>query len=539
LDCVTFRRLLSTAAVARRIAVVKWLRNVPVFKTLNDTDLVQLVDSFETLSFREGDAIIQQGDLATARFHIIESGTVSVRLETSDKEVKTLGEGQFFGELSFSSIVSPTASVVACCNVQTLSLDGKSFQRLLGTEAVQKVLHQRQREYEFDGRNPVQRLSAQVGKSVATAASKPISGISGLMQRGLRNMSRVFSKEKNLADMDKERKKPALDPAFSHLKRDQVQFLKELGHGMTAVVYLCRLPTIGNKIVVIKMMKKSKLIQLKQVNNVIREKQLLMSFDCGYIARALGSFQDDHYLYLLMDHLQRGELFSLLVEVNTLPLETGRLYTAELLLALEYLHEQDLVYRDLKPENVLITHDGHLVLTDMGFCKPLKTGELTFTTCGTADYMAPEAMLHKGYNRMVDLWSLGVFVFEMLAGFAPFESRNHGERYNKMLSARIKFPAHFDPDAADLVRKLCVLDPSKRLGYGKYGLKEMREHKFFKGINWSQLEDIAKRPPVPHIREHSGISATAIARMQPMLFREPGATSYETRRELNSHFVDW
>lgn len=536
LDCITFRQLLSTAAVARRMAVVKWLSHVPEFKSLQSSDLVQLVDSLESRSFREGETIVQQGVIATARFHIIETGSVSVWLEGSDKEVKTMREGQCFGELTFSSSIPPTATVVARSNVQTLSLDGESFQRLLGVGAMQKILDQKQRDYEFDRKNPIRRLSSQVGKSVATAAKKPIGSIGGLMRR----ISKVFSKE-TLHGGKKESAMSESVFSISNLTREKVEFLKELGHGMTAVVYLCRLPTIENKIVVIKMMKKSKLVRLKQVDNVIREKQLLMNFDSNYIVRALGCFQDDFYLYLVMDYLDGGELFSLLVEVNTVPRETAALYTAEVMLAIEYLHGQGLVCRDLKPENVLITHDGHLVLTDMGFCKPVKPGERTFTTCGTADYMAPEVMLFKGYDRMVDLWALGVFVFEMLAGYVPFETHNQQNRYHKTLNAIIKFPPSFDKDAEDLVRKLCVLEPSKRLGYGVNGFQELRAHEFFAGINWSELEveNLADRPPGVVLRKKHGIPASTIARMQPMVFREPVHTSHQRREELNSQFTAW
>lgn len=150
-----------------------------------------------------------------------------------------------------------------------------------------------------------------------------------------------------------------------------------------------------------------------------------------------------------------GELFSLLVELRVVPVDTARVYAAQVLLALEYIHNSGHVYRDLKPENMLLAGDGHLKLADLGFCKPLKRGEKTYTTCGTADYMAPEVMLCQGHDKAADYWAFGVFIFEMLAGCAPFESRSESERYNKILRGLLVFPEDFNLQVRR--RKTCSL----------------------------------------------------------------------------------
>ena len=142
---------------------------------------------------------------------------------------------------------------------------------------------------------------------------------------------------------------------------------------------------------------------------------------------------------------------SLLVSLSAQP--HARFFASEVLLALEYLHAEGYVYRDLKPENILIGADGHVRLGDLGFCKHLAPGERTYTTCGTADYMAPEVMLSQGYNRSADYWAFGVFTYEMLSGHAPFTGKDDTDRHRRILTADLKFNAGFPLRAKDLVRR--------------------------------------------------------------------------------------
>ena len=196
-----------------------------------------------------------------------------------------------------------------------------------------------------------------------------------------------------------------------------------------------------------------------------------------------------------------GDLFQHLCDMKRLALPAARFYACEVLLALEYIHGRRYVYRDLKPENILIADTGHAKLADMGFCKELAHGERTYTTCGTADYMAPEVMLCQGYDKSADYWAFGVLVYEMLVGNAPFAAKSDRERHHKILTASLAFPSDFNPAAKDLVRRLCVLDISHRLGMMAGGVEDVLEHPFFAEADWPTFRAGAAKPPwVPRVR---------------------------------------
>ena len=169
------------------------------------------------------------------------------------------------------------------------------------------------------------------------------------------------------------------------------------------------------------------------------------------------------------------------------------------MLAIQSLHQKDIVYRDLKPENLLLDGKGFLKITDFGFAKIIT--DRTWTLCGTPEYLAPEIIQSKGHGKGVDWWALGVLIYEMLAGYPPFYDENPFGIYQKILSGRIEFPRHFDFHAKDIVRKLLAADRTKRLGNLKNGAEDIKKHKWFKGFDWNALINLAMTPPiVPELR---------------------------------------
>jgi len=245
----------------------------------------------------------------------------------------------------------------------------------------------------------------------------------------------------------------------------------------------------------LKIMKKSEVIRLKQVEHVKAETQILAMIAHPFIVNLLAAFQDDKKLYVLMEFVNGGELFSYLRREGRLPNDHSAFYSAEIILAFAYLHEKHIVYRDLKPENLLLDAEGHIKVTDFGFAKIVM--DRTWTLCGTPEYLAPEVIQSKGHGKAVDWWALGVLIFEMLAGYPPFHDENPFGIYQKVLAGRIDFPKHFDVKAKDLIKRLLTQDRAKRFGCLKNGADDLKKHKWYKAIDWELL--VKRESPAPYI----------------------------------------
>lgn len=243
----------------------------------------------------------------------------------------------------------------------------------------------------------------------------------------------------------------------------------------------------------LKILKKSEVIRLKQVEHVKAEKDILMRIAHPFIVNLLAVFQDEKRLCMLLEYVNGGELFSHLRKEGRLPNEHAQFYAGEIVLAFEYLHKIHIVYRDLKPENLLIDTDGHMKITDFGFAKEVE--DRTWTLCGTPEYLAPEIIQSKGHGKPVDWWALGVLIFEMLAGYPPFYDENPFGIYQKVLAGRIDFPRHFDVRAKDLIKRLLTQDRAKRYGCLKNGADDIKKHKWYKGMDWTLLYNRQVKPP--------------------------------------------
>lgn len=244
----------------------------------------------------------------------------------------------------------------------------------------------------------------------------------------------------------------------------------------------------------LKVLKKLEVVRLKQVEHVKSEKQILSSIVFPFIVRLFKTFQDETNLYMLMEYAVGGEVFGHLRRAGRFSEETACHYAAEVALTLEYLHSRDILYRDLKPENLLLDRDGHLKLCDFGFAKHVE--DRTWTLCGTPEYLAPEIIQSKGHSKAVDWWALGILLFEMLAGYPPFYDDNPFGVYEKILANRPHFPSHFSKEARDLIKKLLASDRTRRLGNLKGGADDVKKHKFFRNIDWDALLERRTKAPL-------------------------------------------
>lgn len=262
------------------------------------------------------------------------------------------------------------------------------------------------------------------------------------------------------------------------------QIMRTLGTGSFGRVHLVR-SVHNHRYYAIKVLKKAQVIKMKQVEHTNDERRMLKLVEHPFLIRMWGTFQDSRNLFMIMDYIEGGELFSLLRKSQRFPNPVAKFYSAEVILALEYLHSHNIIYRDLKPENILLDRNGHIKLTDFGFAKEVET--VTWTLCGTPDYIAPEVITTKPYNKSIDWWSLGILIFEMLAGFTPFYDHTPMKTYEKILIGKVHYPNHFHPDVIDLLSKLITSDLTRRLGNLQNGPEDIRNHIWFSEVVWEKL----------------------------------------------------
>ena len=260
-----------------------------------------------------------------------------------------------------------------------------------------------------------------------------------------------------------------------------------------------------NEYVAMKIMKKVEILKSKQADHIANEIKILSMIDHPFVIKFDGFTQDEKYLYLALELINGGELFTYLRGVGRFPVDQARVYIAQIISIFEYLHSKNIIYRDLKPENILIHKSGYLKLTDFGFAKIVEGR--TYTLCGTPEYLAPEIILNKGHGKPVDWWTCGILLYEMIAGIDPFSDDDPMMVYQKILKGKIKFPSGFDSNAKSLVKHLLESDLTKRYGNLKGGVKDIKGHRFFKELNWEKLINMELTPPyIPKVKSASDIS---------------------------------
>lgn len=203
-----------------------------------------------------------------------------------------------------------------------------------------------------------------------------------------------------------------------------------------------------------------------------------------FIIKMRGVSQDNRNMFILMDYLPQGELMNVLKIYKRMSPELCRFYTAQVLLCFEYLHSNDYIYRDLKPENVLVQNSGFIKLTDFGFLKKLAPHDRTYTLCGTPEYMAPEVIMNTGHGQAADWYTLGIFMYELLVGRPPFMHNDTYEVFKMTLRTKIPFPTCVHADAKSLIKHLTAHDLSKRYGHRVAGVNEIKNHRFFSTTHW-------------------------------------------------------
>lgn len=259
-----------------------------------------------------------------------------------------------------------------------------------------------------------------------------------------------------------------------------------------------------NELYALKSIMKELVIEQREITHTLAERDILATMsgiNHPFLAKLHASFQDTHRLYLVTDYYCGGDLATQMSTCSTFSKERILFYAAEMIEGIGELHRLGILYRDLKPENILLTIDGHVLLTDFGLSKWLHSDEqhMTQTFCGTAEYLAPEALLGEPYSFGVDYWAYGTILYEMLAGITPFWADNHSEMYRRVLQDPLEFPPDTDFETAEFLSALLERDPSMRLGVN--GVDEIKSHIYFGSISWDDVYHRRLIPPyVPDIR---------------------------------------
>jgi len=447
-----FQTIMMRTGLKRQADYTRFLKSVPTFEKMPDDTLIKIADVLEETSYRQGDYIVRQG-AGGDTFFIISKGRVKVTKREADgkeeKFIRNLHKGDFFGEKALQGEEKRTANIVAddVEGVTCLVIDRDSFMHLIS------------------------------------------------------NIEDIKTRYKDLPE-----RKKIIHEEFKSLKLQDLRIIATLGVGGFGRVELVQIAGDSKQTsFALKQMKKSQIVETRQQQHIMSEKEIMEESDCQFIVKLFKTFKDRKYLYMLMESCLGGELWTILRDRTNFDDGTTRFYTACVVEAFDYLHSRGIIYRDLKPENLLLDATGYVKLVDFGFAKKLLVGRKTWTFCGTPEYVAPEVILNKGHDISADYWSLGVLMFELLTGTPPFTGTDPMKTYNIILKGidAIDFPRNITGRAKELIKKLCRDNAAERLGYQKGGIRDIQKHKWFDGFNWEGLRLRNLQPPIrPKINGH-------------------------------------
>uniref|UniRef100_A0AAQ5XJW1 cGMP-dependent protein kinase n=1 Tax=Amphiprion ocellaris TaxID=80972 RepID=A0AAQ5XJW1_AMPOC len=451
LDRQTFQTIMMQTTQARHEEYFSFLRSVSLLRELPEEKLAKIVDCLEVDHFEKGEYIIREGEEGNT-FFIIAKGEVKVTQSTEGipepQEINTLGVGDYFGEKALISEDVRSANII--CNendTHCLVVDRENFNQMVGTyEELQAYL----KEY-------VEELSRSDERR--NALCNHVSLSQAMELRRLRERIAVLHVQQPFQELE---------------------VIATLGMGGFGRVELVKLKDEDTTFA-LKCIKKKHIVDTRQQEHIYSEKNILQQTNSSFIIRYFRTFRDNKYVYMLLEVCLGGELWTVLRDMSYFDEPTARFCVGCVLEAFDYLHTMGIVYRDLKPENLLLDAEGYVKMADFGFAKKIGLGKKTWTFCGTPEYVAPEVIMNKGHDFGADCWSLGILIFELLTGNPPFSGSDHIKIYTMVLHGieKVDFPKRIGKRPDELIRRLC-----------KYG----ESHNFFfffcrwfQGFNWEGL----------------------------------------------------
>ncbi|XP_029685936.1 cGMP-dependent protein kinase 2 isoform X2 [Takifugu rubripes] len=390
LDREVFQNIMRRTAEMRHEQYRNFLRSVSLLANLPEDKLSKMVDCLEVEYYDKGEFIIREGEEGST-FYIIAQGKVKVtqttEAHTFPQVINTLQKGDYFGEKALVSDDVRSASILAEENgVECLVIDRETFDQTVGTfSELQKHLQGYVATLDRDDRKRHARK-----KSVSRHQSQPLSSDAIC----LKEMVSTFSASR----------------PFDHL-----EVVATLGVGGFGRVELVKMQD-KDVAFALKIIKKKHVVDNRQEEHIHSERKILAEARSPFIVKLYRTFKDNKYVYMLLEACLGGEVWSLLRDRGNFEEPTAKFCVGCVTEAFDYLHRKGILYRDLKPENLLLDAEGYIKLVDFGFAKKIRCGQKTWTFCGTPEYVAPEIILNKGHNFSVDFWSLGILVFELLTG---------------------------------------------------------------------------------------------------------------------------
>ena len=455
-----FRKIVKDSSQKKFIEFENFIKTVPILESLLDFERKKIAETLEEMHFKNNHIIVKQGDIGDT-FYIIRKGTAVVHKydeggDINDNvEVMRLGPGDFFGERALikNDVRAATVTVTSIDGMECLFLDREAFTLLLGPLG---DIMKRRIDTEYDG----------IDHTELSIDNNNNNNIIDISEQGINN---EINFEGQLSDLS---------------------VIGTLGKGSFGHVELVQYSEKNNKKKItyyaLKTVHKSHVVQLGQQEHIINEKRVLLCLtECPFIISLFTTFKDNLSVYFLLEPVLGGELFALLRDRSAFDEKTSAFYAGCVIEAFDYMHKKYIIYRDLKPENLLLTKNGYLKITDFGFAKFVT--DRTWTLCGTPDYLAPEVVSGIGHNKAVDWWTLGILIYEMISSYPPFYDDDPMQTYTRIMNGNIDYPRHFSKNVIDLIKKLLQPKPTKRLGIIKGGVDNIKQHLWFKKttkFNW-------------------------------------------------------